>query len=275
MTVEQTKGSIVLVGPGIMLGAHLTPRTRYYIETADIVFSCCSALVELWLKELNPNLHSFDGLYAKGKHRRDTYNEMVEAMIGAVRDGKKVVSVFYGHPGVFAWAPHKVIALAREEGYAAHMEPGISAADCLYADMGIDPGRVGSQHFETSQLMFYQRRIDPAAYLFLWQPAIAGDLSISRFHTPGAYRQLLVELLLEQYPADHQVALYEAAFLATETKRIEWLKLSDLPKARMTLTTTLVIPPAVKLQRNEQMLAKLAALDEQLALSSKQEVVNA
>ena len=64
--------------------------------------------------------------------------------------------MFYGHPGIFAWSPHKVIKVARAEGYQAHMEPGISAEDCLYADLGIDPGRCGCQHYEASQLLFYE-----------------------------------------------------------------------------------------------------------------------
>ncbi len=54
------------------------------------------------------------------------------------------------------------------------MEPGISAEDCLYADLGLDPGTYGCQHYEASNLMFYQRTIDTAAYLILWQPGVAG-----------------------------------------------------------------------------------------------------
>src|SRR3546814_12671609 len=39
-----------------------------------------------------------------------------------------------------ALVPHKAIAQARAEGLEAHMEAGVSAEDCLYADLGIDPG---------------------------------------------------------------------------------------------------------------------------------------
>ena len=57
-------------------------------------------------------------------------------------------------PGVFARVPHKAIAQARAEGFEAHMEAGVSAEDCLYADLGIDPGEVGCQQYEASQFMF-------------------------------------------------------------------------------------------------------------------------
>src|SRR3546814_21038374 len=75
------------------------------------------------------------------------------------------------------------------------MEAGVSAEDCLYADLGIDPGEVGCQHYEASQFMFYHRRIDPSAYLVLWQVGVAGDRSVRRFSTGPAPRRLLVDRL--------------------------------------------------------------------------------
>jgi precorrin-2 methylase len=99
---------------------------------------------------MNSNLHSFQVFYAEAKDRRTTYKEMVHAMMTEVRAGKKVVIVFYGHSSIFLLSAHKVIKTAKKEGYAAHMVPGISAVDCLYADLCIDPGKLGSQHFEAS-----------------------------------------------------------------------------------------------------------------------------
>ncbi len=58
--------------------------------------------------------------------------------------------------------------------------PGISAEDCFYADMGVDPGKVGSQHFEVIQFMFYKRKVDPSAYLILRQVGIAVDVSAAK-----------------------------------------------------------------------------------------------
>ena len=122
-------------------------------------------------------------------------------MLAEVRAGKRVCGAFYGHPGVFAGVPHEAIEQARREGYDAHMEPGVSAEDCLYADLGIDPGRYGCQHFEASQLMLYRRRIDPSAYLVLWQVGVAGDRSLMRFATGAEYRQVLVDVLTRDYDA--------------------------------------------------------------------------
>ena len=158
------QGSLACVGLGMMLGAHLSPRSRSHIEQADVVFVLVSdPLVELWVQEMRPDMRSLQPFYCEGTSRLTSYNAMVEAMLVDVRAGHRVCGVFYGHPGVFALVPHKAIQRAHEEGLAAHMEPGISAEDCLYADLGIDPGKYGCQHYEASQLMFYQRRIDPSA----------------------------------------------------------------------------------------------------------------
>ncbi|MFY2763197.1 SAM-dependent methyltransferase [Arenimonas sp. MALMAid1274] len=259
-------GSLACVGLGMMLGAHISPRSRSHIEQADVVFAAVSdPLVELWLQQMNPAVRSLQPLYAEGKSRHDTYREMVETMLAEVRAGKTVCGAFYGHPGVFAQAPHKAIEQARAEGHAAHMEPGISAEDCLYADLGIDPGLVGCQHFEASQLMFYRRRLDPSAFLVLWQVGIAGDRSFRRFATEPAYRQLLVELLAEDYPLDHPCTVYEAATLPINAPRRDVIALRDLPDTPLRLQSTLVLPPAVPLQRNGGMIERIAALEARLA----------
>lgn len=250
------------VGLGMMLGAHLSPRSRSHIEQADVVFALVSdPLVELWVQEMRPGMRSLQPYYREGKVRLDSYREMVEAMLAEVRAGKRVCGIFYGHPGVFALVPHKAVAGARAEGFDAVMEPGISAEDCLYADLGIDPGTYGCAHFEASQFMFYQRRVDPTAYLVLWQIGLAGDRSLSRFATGADYRRLLVELLAADYPPGHEVIAYEAATLPITAPRMERMPLAGIIDADLRLQTTLVIPPSRPMQRNQVMLDRLTEVD--------------
>jgi hypothetical protein len=206
-------------------------------------------------------VRSLQPFYAPGKSRHRTYAQMVAAVLAPVRAGQRVTAAFYGHPGVFAQAPHRIVAQARAEGFAAVMEPGISAEDCLYADLGIDPGRVGCAHFEASQFMLYRRVVDPSAYLVLWQVGIAGDRSCTRWATGDAYRQLLVERLAEDYPRDHEVVLYEAATLAIGAPRMQKLALGELAGAMVDLRTTLVLPPCRALSPDAAMIEALARLD--------------
>jgi precorrin-6B methylase 1 len=255
-------GSLACVGMGMTLGSHLTPLARSHIEQADVVFAGLSdGIVEMWLQRMHPDVRSLHPYYAEGKSRMKTYRQWVDLMMREVRAGKRVCGVFYGHPGIFAWSPHKAIEAARAEGFKAHMEPGISAEDCLYADLGIDPGRFGCQHFEASQLLFYKRRIDPAGYLVLWQVGLVGDWSLTRFQTGPEYRQVLVDLLSLDYPLDHEVIIYRGATLPIEKPRIRRVDLHDLPNVALTAEETVVLPPAQALQPNIAIRERLEALD--------------
>lgn len=254
-------GHLACVGLGMMLGAHLAPRARAYIEQADVVFVAASdALVELWLQSMRPDAVSLQPFYAEGKSRRETYREMVAAMLAEVRRGQRVVGAFYGHPGVFAQVPHEAIAKARAEGFGAVMEPGISAEDCLYADLGIDPGRVGCQHYEATQFLLYPRQIEPTAYLVLWQIGLVGDASCRRFTTTAAHVDVLVERLAIDYPRDHVVTVYEAATSAAGRPRTQAVALSALRDVPLSMASTLVVPPARALRSDDAMRERLARL---------------
>ena len=255
-------GSLSCVGLGMTLGSHLTPLARSHIEQADVVFAALSdGVVEMWLERMHPDVRSLQSYYQEGKSRMKTYRQWVEVIMAEVRAGKRVCGVFYGHPGIFAWSPHKAIEVARAEGFSAHMEPGISAEDCLYADLGIDPGRFGCQHFEASQLLFYERRIDPAGYLVLWQVGLVGDRSLARFQTGPAYRQVLVDLLSRDYPLDHEVIIYRGATLPIEKPRVRRVALRDLPHVQVAVEETVVLPPAETLKPNLAIQERLEALD--------------
>jgi precorrin-6B methylase 1 len=263
ITVPAQRGSIACVGLGMTLGSHLTPLARSHIQQADVVFAALSdGIVEMWLERMHPDVRSLQPYYAPGKSRLKTYREWVEVMMAEVRAGKRVCAVFYGHPGVFAWSPHRVIEVARAEGFAAHMEPGISAEDCLYADLGIDPGRFGCQHFEASQLLFYQRRIDSTGYLVLWQVALVGDWSLARFQTGPAYRQVLVDRLGRDYPLDHELIVYRGATLPIEKPRIRRVPLRNLPSITLAAEETIILPPARPMEADHVIRAQLAELDQ-------------
>lgn len=263
MPTTSSPGSLACVGIGMMLGAHLGPRARSHIEQADVVFALVSdALTEEWLRRMNSDVRSLQPFYAEGTSRMRSYRGMVEAMLAEVRAGKRVCGAFYGHPGVFAWVPHKAIETARAEGFAARMEPGVSAEDCLYADLGLDPGRAGCQHYEATQFMLYRRRVDPAAWLVLWQVGLAGDRSLKRFSTGDTHRQVLVDVLARDYPLDHEVILYRAATLPVQQPRVERLALSTLPRASTSTADTLVVPPASVPVPDPAVSARLAALGE-------------
>lgn len=263
------RGSLVCTGLGMMLGAHLGPRARHCIAHADVVFVAASdPVMELWLRQLRPDARSLQPFYAEGVSRQTTYRRMVAALLDEVRAGHRVCAAFYGHPGVFAVVPHEAVAQARAEGFDARLEPAVSAEDCLYADLGIDPGQVGCLHMEASQLLLFRRRLDPSAYLVLWQIAAVGDMTYRRYATGPGHRRILCDRLGEDYPPSHEVILYEAATLPIGEMRADRLPLHALPEAAMHMHTTLVVPPAAPLVPDVAMRARLKKLEAQTEIAA-------
>ena len=93
-------------------------------------------------------------------------------------------AVFYGHPGVFVNPSHRAVAQARAEGFRAAMLPGVSAEDCLFADLGLDPGAHGCQSYEATDFVIRRRSCYPSALLILWQVGALGEDSVTEMGHP-------------------------------------------------------------------------------------------
>lgn len=245
--MPSARGSLTAVGIGIRAPAQATLEATARIEAAQKVFSLVAdPLAEYWLRTLNQSTESLAGLYAIGKDRRDTYREMIERILAAVREPLHVCAVAYGHPGVAAYPLHESIRLARAEGYRAEMLAGVSAEDCLFADLGVDPVAGGCVSYEATDFLLYRRAIDPAGNLVLWQIGAIAEAGYKRERN-GAWNPagvaVLTEVLLETYPPEHEVVVYEAAQVPLAHPRIARVGLARLTEAPMTAMSTLFVPP--------------------------------
>lgn len=260
-----------VVGTGIRLAGQLTVEATNLIKGADHVFAVmANALALDYLADLNPNVESLHSHYSVGRQRDRTYERMVERILDPVRSGNSVCATFYGHPGVFVWPSHEVIRRARAEGYLAEMFPAISAEDCLFADLGIDPARSGCQSYECMDFLLYGRVFDPTAALILWQPAALGDISRSTFKTDPRWVAALAEILMECYPAGHEIIVYEAASFPLDEPRIEPVALNRLHVAEFTQASTLYVPPLRAPTLSRERLEKLGVREDQVALANFQ-----
>lgn len=200
---------------------------------------------EAMIKKLNPaGAESLTPYYGVGKPRIDTYNQMVEHILGCVRAGLTTCLACYGHPGVFVYPSHESIRRARTEGYDAKMLPGISAEDCLFADLGVDPGITGCQSYEATDFLLNGRIIDNSAGLILWQIGVVGD---STFKTHGydvSALPLLMERLLQYYPPNHPLYLYEAAVLPGCPPTIVPVTVTTIHTIPLSAGFTAYVPPA-------------------------------
>lgn len=86
-------GSLVCVGTGLQLAGQVSVMSRSYIEHADVVFSLLpDGFSQRWIQNINPNVINLQPFYAQNgevKNRRETYEQMVNSILEAVRAGKK------------------------------------------------------------------------------------------------------------------------------------------------------------------------------------------
>jgi uncharacterized protein YabN with tetrapyrrole methylase and pyrophosphatase domain len=237
---------LVVVGTGIRTVGHLTMEAVAWIKQADkVLYVVGDPVAELVLKELNPQgAESMTGMYAEGKQRIDTYNQMVERTLECIRAGMLTCVACYGHPGVFVYPSHESIRRARSEGYSARMLPGISSEDCLFADLGVDPGINGCQSYEATDFLLNGRVIDPTSSVVLWQIGVVGDATFKAMGYDLSAMPLLIERLLNIYPAAHPMYLYEAAVFHGCEPMIRQITAAELAYGPLSAGNTLYIPPA-------------------------------
>lgn len=239
------RGSLTVVGTGIRLIGQTTLEAVACISSAEQLFYLVDeAATATWLQRLNPTAEPLDGYYAVGKPRDKTYREIAARLVAAARSGLDVCAAFYGHPGVFVDPSHDAIRRLRREGFAARMLPGISTEDCLFADLGLDPGEDGCQSFEATDFLACRRRFDPCSALVLWQVGALGEPSIRPGMPCRPERlKLLTSVLRRQYPARHRIVLYEAAQFPGCKPVINRIPLSTLPKMAVFPVMTIYVPP--------------------------------
>lgn len=239
-------GALTVVGLGITLVSHLTAEANAHIRAAELVlYLFPHQLADEWMRSLNPAARSLAGHYQPGRDRAATYAAMVDDVLHCLGRGLRVCVAFYGHPGVFVSPGHAMVRAARQAGYATVMLPGISAEDCLIADLGLDPGAYGCQSYEASDLLARHYPCDPRSLVLLWQVGVIHHYTVADATLdPRPGLLALVRHLSQFYRPDHPAVMYEAAVLPTSAPICTPCVLGALPDTPTTPRSTLVIPPA-------------------------------
>jgi len=239
-------GSLTIVGTGYRIGGHVTLEALAAMEQADkLLYLVSDPLTKLWLDERNPTAESLHDCYAEGKPREQTYAEMVERILGYVRQGLDVTVAFYGHPGVYAYPAHTAIRRARREGYRVTLQPGVSAADCLFAELGVDPADHGYQAWDATDFLSRRPRFDTSCVLVLWQIGVIGVESITRTADMEGVREL-AQVLCRHYPGDHRVVIYQTSSYPVCKPIVRRVALKKLADADVPVMATLYVPPRRK-----------------------------
>jgi hypothetical protein len=260
-TTMMISGSLACIGLGVLFDAHLTPATRRRIARSDVIFAADPhAAAFLALNDLHNDIRSLWSEASAVSNSLLTDDAIVELVLEEIRHGKQVCVAFLGHPSCGTSSAHMLIRAAHQEGFHATFEPAISIENCIYADLGIDPGKFGCQQYDVSQIMLYRRSIDTSAYLLLWRFG-AEDMR------PEPRRKLLVEVLAREYPLDHQVFAYVPPTIDAPAGFTTWA-IGSLVKIDARPLTAIIIPPAADLLPDKEIRARLGQLSASAGFSS-------
>jgi hypothetical protein len=91
------------------------------------------------------------------------------------------------------------------------MLPAISALDCLFADLGIDPGTTGLQCYEATYFLERRPPVDPDATLVLLQVGMIGERGGDPTPAVAGRFGRLVEQLGKLYGEAREAVLYTAS----------------------------------------------------------------
>lgn len=253
------QGSLTVVGTGFLIAGQVTPEAVSSMRAADqVFFLVAEPATRLWLESQFPSAEPLHDVFWEGRPRQAAYDEIVERLLASVRQVKNVCAAFYGHPGVFVYSSHEAVRRARSEGFSAFMLPGISAEDCLFADLEVDPAASGCQSFEATDFLIRGRTFDPHSALILWQ---IGALGVTTFHLRNLWNAeglaILVEVLLRHYPPTHPVVVYEATHYPVVQPLIQRTIVDGIPECRINTHSTLWVPPIGKAPLDTAMVEEL------------------
>jgi hypothetical protein len=260
------QGELLIIGSGIdSIGFSLGDEAL--IANADKVLFCVAdPATVVWLKQLRPDALDLYVLYADDKVRYTTYMEMAEAQLYWVRQGLRVVVIFYGHPGIFVLSTHRAIQIARREGHRAVMRAGVSALDTLCADLGVDPSHPGLQTHEATDCLIRRRRIDTTLHVILWQVGLIGELGYRRQGYLNSHFSYFISWLEELYGSDYEITHYIGARYPGTDPLIQVSRLADLhdPARQRDVTglSTFYIPPRDAVPTDRQTAMDLGLIEE-------------
>ncbi|MCK6904279.1 SAM-dependent methyltransferase [Enterobacter roggenkampii] len=255
-------GELIIVGTGIGLAGNMTLETQTIIENSDkVLYVVADEATGELLKSMNNSSESIYSFYDENVDRVDTYHLMADYIMKFVRMGKKTCAAFYGHPGIFVYPAHEAMIMAKDEGYPCEMKAAVSAEDCLFADLGIDPGRVGCQSYEVTDYLVYNRKSDSNSLLILWQVGVIGQVGFRKHFPIEKNIAILVENLTQKYHKNHVVIIYEASVYPVCPPKIIATTIELLDYRQLSPISTLVVPPLESSVANLEMVRMLGIPD--------------
>tara|TARA_Y100000588_G_C13933996_1_gene787048 strand:+ start:100 stop:840 length:741 start_codon:yes stop_codon:yes gene_type:complete len=238
---------VILVGTGIKSISHITKETELCIKRADIVlFLVNEPILKEWIEVNAKKSRSLEKAYFSETDRTKAYKKITQDIVASLDFHDHVCVVFYGHPTVFVASGLNALKEIEKKDIESIVMPAISAEDCLFADMKIDPSNGGCYSIDATEFLLKEKELDISSHLILWQ---IGMICRQGLPTNEVNKDGLVKLqqkLRSFYPPDTEVYVYEAALYPGIRPSVKRSFIEQICPEQITTISTLYIPPIVR-----------------------------
>ena len=238
--------NLYIVGSGIKTLSNFTKEFETCATQSDIVFYLNNdPVTKEWYQKYAKKSYDLDAIYQKDKstHRSNIYHAIAEHIINEFEHYDNICFALYGHPFFCAQpALHAIEKIANErKDITIYNFPAVSALDCLWSDLKVNPAENGMQLYEASFMIYRKIPLLTQVDLVILQ---AGLIDIDTIYT-GKERSntdKLRDYLLEFYNVDHPIVIYEAAQFPSQEPKIINTNLENIKASEISTLTTLYIP---------------------------------
>lgn len=266
MSESAIDADIYVVGVGIRGARQITREVEEVLRVVNEVFYVvASQELPSYLRELNPcttNLHPLT--YKEGVGRISAYDAMSAAVIDAAIDHGPTALALYGHPTMFVFPSQQIARAAEFMNLRVRVIPGISALDCILADLLLDPGLLGLQIYEATEVLVRKRPIQPDVPCLLWQVGSLESNLYSEGHSRPERFTRIKKYLLQFYSPNHRIAAVHSSIDIAVPSQVLWFPLSEIEAhhAELHQGLTLYIPPTgVRPVMDEELCQALEAIE--------------
>jgi len=258
---------IYIVGTGIVGYSQISKEVENTIERSDIVLSLNHQDTALdYVSELADTV-DLTAEYNENEERKATYKRVANRVLEEAEkpENERITFATYGHPMYFV-DPARIIIHDAPEDIEVEVLPGISAIDCLYTDIGLDPAKNGLQIFEATDVLVREFELNPAVPAFLLQ---IGSIETSLYSTETSKPERFTRIknhLLNFYSEDHRIYLLKTSVYPFSDSEQFAFRIDEFDNEQVSNqidnTHTLYIPPLEqKSVQNEGLLQQLTSTE--------------
>ena len=241
---------VYIVGLGVLNVDQITRETERAIRRSnEVLYVDTGVATRAYLNSLCPRVTSlFETSYEEAGHRLNAYHHMAARVLDAALDHPPVTFAMHGHPIVGAYAPFLIRDMSSLLALEVLVLPGISAMDCLFAELMVDPCVAGMQMYEATDLLLRRRPLQPDVQALIWQiGCVETGLHTMRVSKPARFERLRSHLL-RFYPPRHEVSAVYSTPHPLMPSTLHRFALRDICEHAHLLHAgfTLFIPPATE-----------------------------